>query len=68
VVGTSAVVSPANTIPGLAKENGAKIVEVNKEETHLTHSLTDIFLQGAAGEIVSALVEAAKKKEGAVSS
>jgi NAD-dependent deacetylase len=57
VVGTSAVVSPANTIPVVAKRNGAKIIEVNKETTHLTHTLTDIFLQGSSGEIIPALVE-----------
>lgn len=60
VIGTSAAVSPANTIPGVAKQNGAKIIEINKEETHLTSTLTDIFLQGSAGEIVSGLVEEVK--------
>jgi len=61
VIGTSAVVSPANTIPEVAKQNGAKIIEINKEETHLTSTLTDIFLQGSAGEIVSRLVEEVKR-------
>jgi len=64
VVGTSAVVSPANTIPGIAKRNGAKIIEINKEETHLTHSITDIFIQGGAGEIISALVAEVKRRLG----
>jgi NAD-dependent deacetylase len=58
VVGTSAVVSPANTIPAIAKQNGAKIIEINTERTHLTDTLTDIFLQGGAGEVISDLVEA----------
>ncbi|OPX40699.1 MAG: RNA polymerase subunit sigma [Deltaproteobacteria bacterium] len=57
VIGTSAAVSPANTIPGVAKQNGARIIEINKEETHLTSSITDIFLQGSAGDIVPRLVE-----------
>ena len=52
IVGTSAVVSPANTIPNIAKERGAKIIEVNLERTHLTHSITDVFLQGKAGEVM----------------
>jgi len=47
VVGTSAVVSPVNTIPSIAKENSAKIIEINKERTHLTDSLTDIFFRVA---------------------
>ncbi|MFC1580026.1 NAD-dependent deacetylase [Thermodesulfobacteriota bacterium] len=46
VAGTSALVSPANSIPEIAKNKGAKIIEINKEETHLTGSVTDIFLQG----------------------
>ncbi len=62
VVGTSAAVSPANTIPGIAKQNGAKVIEINKEITHLTGTLTDIFLQGSAGEIISVLVDAVKRK------
>lgn len=56
VIGTSAVVSPANTIPLVAKENGAKLIEINKEKTHLSDTLTDIFLQGSAGEIIPQLV------------
>ncbi len=62
VIGTSAVVSPVNTIPSIAKQNGAKIIEINKERTHLTDSLTDIFLEGSAGMVVHSLVEAVKKK------
>ncbi len=60
VVGTSAVVSPANTIPSIAKRNGAKILEINLERTHLTDSVTDIFIQGEAGEIMERLVAAIK--------
>jgi len=61
VIGTSAVVSPANTIPTIAKQNHAKIIEINMERTHLTDAITDIFLQGTAGEIVEALVQEVKK-------
>jgi len=63
VVGTSAVVSPANTIPSIAKQNGSMIIEINKEKTHLTDSLTDIFLQGSATKVISDLVAAIEKKE-----
>ncbi len=62
VVGTSAVVSPANTIPSIAKQNGSMIIEINKEKTHLTDSLTDIFLQGSATKVISDLVAAIEKK------
>lgn len=61
VVGTSAVVSPANTIPSIAKERGAKIIEINLEPTHLTETITDIFLQGQAGEVIMALLQEVKK-------
>ena len=64
VIATSAIVSPANTIPGIAKQNGAKIIEINKEKTHLTSSVTDIFLQGNAGKTISALLAAVKAKKG----
>ncbi len=67
VIGTSAAVSPANTIPPVAKENGAKIIEINKERTHLTDSITDIFLEGSAGEIVEGLVSAIKGRENSLS-
>ena len=60
VVGTSAVVSPVNNIPTIAKRNGAKIIEINIERTHLTDSLTDVFLEGSAGKIVWALVQELK--------
>ncbi|MBW1935593.1 MAG: RNA polymerase subunit sigma [Deltaproteobacteria bacterium] len=58
------VVFFGEAIPGIAKRNGAKIIEINKEETHLTHSITDIFIQGGAGEIISALVAEVKRRLG----
>lgn len=64
IIGTSAVVSPANTIPSIAKQNGAKIIEINLEETHLTSTITDIFLKGKAGEVVPALVKEVKRLAG----
>lgn len=57
VVGTSAVVAPACDMPYLAKDRGARIIEVNTEETPLTHSVTDIFLEGSAGLMLPRLVE-----------
>jgi len=63
VIGTSAVVSPANRIPVLAKKNGAKIIEINLERTHLTSSLTDLFIQGEAGEVIEKLVFAMSEDE-----
>jgi len=64
VVGTSAVVSPVNTIPSIAKRNGASIIEINLEKTHLTNTVTNIFFQGNAGDIIPQLVMAVKRKKG----
>jgi NAD-dependent deacetylase len=64
VAGTSAVVSPANTIPSITKQNGGKIIEINKERTHLTDTVSDVFIQGGAGEILEALVAEVKRMAG----
>ncbi|SHK44509.1 NAD-dependent protein deacetylase [Thermocrinis minervae] len=56
VVGTSGLVYPAAYLPQLAKEKGAKLIEVNVEESALT-PLVDIFLKGPAGEVLPKLVE-----------
>lgn len=60
VVGTSASVQPAAMIPGIAKSVGAKVIEINLEETPLTHRITDVFLGGSAGEVVPRLVSELK--------
>jgi NAD-dependent deacetylase len=61
VVGTSAVVSPANTIPLTAKQNGAKLIEINDERTHLTETVIDVFIQGRAGRIMKGLAGAVER-------
>jgi len=61
VIGTSAEVMPANTIPGVAKQAGASIIEINLQRTHLTDSVTDLFLPGKAGEVVPQLVAAVEE-------
>ena len=60
VVGTSAVVSPANTLPGLAKMNGADIIEINLSKTQLTSSLKTIFLQGSCSAVLDELLKEIK--------
>jgi len=61
IIGTSAVVSPFNILPRLARQTGAKIIELNLEETVLTHDITDIFIRGKATERVSQVVSAVKE-------
>ena len=55
IIGTSGQVSPANMIPGIAKRNGAKIIEINMEPSTYTNYITDIFLEGKSGEILPAI-------------
>ena len=52
IIGTSGQVSPANTIPVIAKRHGAKIIEINMEPSTYTNYITDIFIQGKSGEIL----------------
>lgn len=59
VIGTSAVVYPANMIPHIAKREGAFVIEVNPEETELTPSC-DLSLRGTAVEIVPNLLKSAR--------
>lgn len=58
VVGTSAVVQPAASLPSLARESGARVIEVNAEETPLT-PMVDVSLRGSAGQLLPQLVEVA---------
>jgi NAD-dependent deacetylase len=58
VVGTSATVEPAASLPHIAKDHGACVIEINPEPTPLTRTISDYSLMGPAGEVVSALVKA----------
>jgi NAD-dependent deacetylase len=53
IIGTTGEVAPASSLPYIAKQNGAKIIEINPESTVYTNSLTDIFLNGRAGELIN---------------
>jgi NAD-dependent deacetylase len=63
VVGTSAVVYPAAQLPLIAKEGGAKIIEINPEPSNLTSFVTDIFLQGRGGDILPGIVAQLKESK-----
>ena len=56
VVGTSAVVQPAASMPLLAKQAGAGIIEINPDATPIT-PLVDLHLEGKAAEILPALAD-----------
>jgi NAD-dependent deacetylase len=53
-IGTSAVVYPAASLPLMAKQAGAYLVEVNPEPTPMTER-ADEFLAGPSGQILPAL-------------
>ncbi len=61
VIGTTGEIMPASQIPYMAKQNGAKIIEINPEPSNYTGSITDIFLKGKAGIIMPALADAVLK-------
>jgi NAD-dependent deacetylase len=57
VVGTSAEVHPAATLPLHARERGAPVIEVNPNTTPLSEH-ADFVLRGPAGIVLPALVAA----------
>jgi len=62
IIGSTGEVTPASSIPQYAKQNGAKIVEINPEKSLFTDSITDIFLQGKAAEVMSEILIGIKQK------
>jgi len=50
VIGTTGEVQPAAMIPIYAKNNGAKVIEVNTKKSNFTDRITDIFLKARAAE------------------
>jgi NAD-dependent deacetylase len=63
-VGTSAVVYPAARYPGMAREHGAHVAEINPDTTGITDEV-DESVRGPAGEVLPALVDAVAERDGA---
>ena len=61
LVGTSGTVNPAAQFPLLARERGAKIIEVNPAPTHLTEA-AHVVATGAAGEILPQIVASLRRR------
>jgi len=55
VIGSTGEVFPAGMLPKMARNNGAKIIEINPERTNFTSAVTHLFLQGKAGEVCTSL-------------
>jgi NAD-dependent deacetylase len=60
-IGTSAIVYPAASLPLVAKESGAYIVEINAETTPLSDIAHELLI-GRAGEILPRLVEGLRER------
>ena len=58
IVGSTGEVMPAAMIPFEAKRHGAVIIEVNPRMSQFTSQITDIYLKGEAGEVLSAIEQA----------
>jgi NAD-dependent deacetylase len=56
VIGTSAVVQPAALMPVVAKDSGAKVIEINPERTPLTGDVSDYFIKGTAGDVMNRII------------
>jgi NAD-dependent deacetylase len=63
VIGTSATVQPAATIPIISKQYGARVIEINTEPTPLTHSVSDYLIAGRAGEMMHRIVAEVERKK-----
>lgn len=58
IVGTSASVAPASSLPALAKENGAFVIDINTGRTDLAERLIDLHISQPAGVALPAILEA----------
>ena len=57
VVGTSSIVQPAASLPAIAKNSGASLVEINLEETPITDNISDLYIRGKAGAILKCIID-----------
>ncbi len=57
VIGTTGEVMPACQVPLTAKRAGAKIIEINLQESAYTRRITDLFLPGKAVAVMEQLLK-----------
>ncbi len=55
VIGTTGEIMPASELPYIAKDNGAKIIEINIQKSNYTNKITDVFLKNKATEVAKKL-------------
>ena len=61
IVGTSLVVSPANTLPIYARQNGATLIEINPDKTVMTSDM-DFSIRSTSAIALPELVSIFKKQ------
>jgi NAD-dependent deacetylase len=64
-IGTSSVVYPAAGLSHTAKANGAYVVEINTEQTEVSHKVNETLL-GKAGEVLPELVKIIEELRGQI--
>lgn len=57
IIGSTGEVMPAAQMPYLAKQNGAFVIEVNPGKSNFTRSITDLHLEGKAGDVMEILYQ-----------
>lgn len=62
IIGSTGEVYPAANIPPLAKYKGTKVIEINPEKSLFTETITDIFIQGKASDVMQKLFNGIKQK------
>jgi len=66
VIGTSALVQPAASIPMVAKHHGAVLVDINPEPSAITDA-ADYFLSGPSGKVLPALIKCLQDTDSQIS-
>ncbi len=61
IVGTSLAVSPANTLPLYAKQNGATLIEVNPEKTVMSNDM-DLSIQATSANALPKILSILKNE------
>ena len=60
VIGTSAMVYPAASMPEIAHDAGARVVEINPSETPLTGRISSYIVKGSSGDVLERVVQQLK--------
>jgi len=61
VIGTSATVYPASSLPIIARQNEAILIEINTTPTVLTENVANYTILGSATEVMPGIVERVRK-------